>query len=211
MEYAREAETDEEMNDICASLFNVRSAAEEKFYFKEISINDQTVVFKYSYCNELHFESVLLLDRAVPSDKMCIRRTLFSIGMCICSWYWMGYFTPDIVISEDIVRLCCINVDMMGFWQTLYHNITLEFVYLNRLPYQRVNFVLAGGPATATDSKPTDELECVYDRSAHSIIIPMGGLFLFLSDIETSFPYLLYNVTFYCAATRWQGQSSSVA
>lgn len=167
------ASDDEDSGDIFGSMYANREIADEKFYFKEVSVSEKSLTFKYSFCGDVHFESIVLLDMTVDASDKSLMRTVFSIGMCVCSWYWMGYYTPEIVIAQEVIEMCGIRESMMGFWEKLYHNVTLEYVYVNKLTCRKVRFVLEGGPGTATDmygsnTRPTSE---------HSIIIPMGGKF----------------------------------
>lgn len=164
----------EECDDIFMSMFTHRDAKDEKFYFKDIIISQDSLTFKFSFCNEIDFNSVVLLDMPLDERNLNVMRTVFSIGMCVCSWYWMGYYTPYIIISQNIVHMCGLSVDMMRFWEVLYHNISLEYVFVNKIPYQHLTFLLDGGDQNihpdagllVSDSKRTPK---------HSVIIPMGG------------------------------------
>ena len=165
-----------ECGDTFATMFASRDVKDEKFFFEDIVISQQSLTFQFSFCNEIHFESVVLLDVAIDEKSASIMRNVFSIGMCVCSWYWMGYYTSEIIISQKIIQSCFVSADMMKFWDMLYHNISLEYVYVNKIPYQRVRFVLEGG-ATPNETErnffPTTSK--AKPKIKHSVIIPMGG------------------------------------
>jgi len=164
---------DDECDDSFATMFASRDAKDEKFFFKDIIISNQSVTFQFSFCNETNFESVVLLDIAIDEKDASVLRTVFSIGLCVCSWYWMGYYTSEIIISQKIIHMCSVSADMMQFWDMLYHNISLEYVYVNKIPYQRVRFILEGGAPPSDQEKSTTS--GAKPKPKHSVIIPMGG------------------------------------
>lgn len=164
----------EDCGDTFMAMFTSRDAKDEKFYFKDIIIGEQSITYKFSFCNDHHFESIILLDVPLNKCDANVMRTVFSIGMCVCSWYWMGFYTSEIIISQKIVQCCSVSVDMMQFWDMLYHNISLEYVFVNKLSYQRIRFILEGGALNReTEIKATSS--CVKPSTKHSVIIPMGG------------------------------------
>ena len=162
----------DESGDTFATMFASRDTKDEKFFFEDILISQQSLTFQFSFCNEISFESVVLLDVAIDEKSASIMRNVFSIGMCVCSWYWMGYYTSEIIISQKIIRSCFVSADMVKFWDMLYHNISLEYVYVNKLPYQRVRFVMEGGAANKTERNTMSKAK---PKIKHSVIIPMGG------------------------------------
>lgn len=172
MSFWDDADSDE-CGDTFATMFASRDAKDEKFFFKDILISQQSLTFQFSFCNEIHFESVVLLDVAIDEKSASIMRNVFSIGMCVCSWYWMGYYTSEIIISQKIIQSCFVSANMMQFWDMLFHNISLEYVYVNKIPYQRVRFVMEGGAApNETERNTTSKAN---PKTKHSVIIPMGG------------------------------------
>ncbi len=163
----------DECGDTFATMFASRDAKDEKFFFKDILISHQSLTFQFSFCNEINFDSVVLLDTAIDKKDASLMRTVFSIGLCVCSWYWMGYYTSEIIISQKVIQMCSVSADMMKFWDMLYHNISLEYVYVNKIPYQHVRLILEGGAPSADQAKSTTSGD--KPKPKHSVIIPMGG------------------------------------
>lgn len=60
---------------------------------------------------------------------------VFSVGMCVLPWYWMGFATSSITISSAIAAAVGISAEDVAFWQTLYTNVLMEFMYVNKLAY----------------------------------------------------------------------------
>lgn len=69
--------------------------------------------------------------------------------------------------------MCSVSADMMKFWDMMYHNISLEYVYVNKIPYQRVRLILEGGAPPSDQEKRTTS--GAKPKPKHSVIIPMGG------------------------------------
>jgi hypothetical protein len=154
------------------ALFAPRPEELELFYFCDILINDEVVTFVYRYCDDRCFESQLALDGPVGSLVM---RTLFSIGMCVCSWYWMGFNTTRIVISEAVCLKCSIGEECMELWRNLYEQIALEYAYVNKTPLNVVEFVLEEPYSKEALEGYNASQQQVMPSTPCSTIIPMGG------------------------------------
>lgn len=181
------ADSDEDGSLLLTGLYSDIPVDDQKFYFHEIVIDGRTVTFRYSYCKQTRFDSVLVLDDPVLEDSMSI---LFAVGMCVCSWYWMGFYTSDIVISEDICVKCGVSLEMMPFWNELYHQTCLEFVYVNHIEYKKINFVLEA-PQVAT---VVGEYSSCCPQADYAVLVPMGGkllsfLYYWVYDESSSYYY----------------------
>ena len=154
------------------SLFKSRSESDEVFYFSDIVILPGEIVFKFRFCDDAFFESrVSLSENAeLGSEHM---RTCFSIGMCVCAWYWMGYYTDSIVIEESVCAKCHLCPDMVPFWDELYKQIALEFAFVNKTPLKLVHFKLEGFVKASSPWVNTGEQRA--KSGAYGALIPMGG------------------------------------
>ena len=121
------ADSDEDEGLLLTGLYSDIPVDDQKFYFHDIILEGRTITFRYSYCKQTTFDSVIVLDEPVYNDTLPM---LFAVGMCVCSWYWMGFYTSDIVICADVCNKCHVSYDMMAFWTELYHQTCLEYVFV---------------------------------------------------------------------------------
>eukprot|EP01041_Mallomonas_annulata_P012671 gene12671-26686_t len=123
-------DSDDEPTEL-ENLFASRDPNDDIFYFRMITVNNtessSEILFHYNFSNEIDIESKIVLDKSI-SDKN-VEKTIISIGMCILTWYWMGYGCPKIVLERKIGH---VTDAMLDFWKDFYKNILLEFVYMNK-------------------------------------------------------------------------------
>lgn len=161
-------------------LFHVRDSADEVFYFERISIDEfdhdaLVVQFVFSYCGEDEFTSDLRVDHigTVMSDELY--RTLFDIGMCVMTWYWMGYGCRNIVVSHDVASLAGVDERTIGYWRESYNNILAEYIYENKLSFHSVNLTYQSWDSRMS-SGASQCIGCQAPRSAcYEDIVPLGG------------------------------------
>src|SRR5690348_17074772 len=84
------------------SMFKIRYSSDEVFYFESMTIQHDekqstTVVFTFSFSQSTEFQSILKLNKTIPIGQF--DSSLFSIGVCALTWFWMGYATKKIVIK----------------------------------------------------------------------------------------------------------------
>lgn len=211
---------DSDVDDALAlsGLYSEIPSEDQKFYFHDITIEGRTITFSYSFCKQTRFDSIVVLDEPVSADYMPV---LFAMGMCVCSWYWMGFYTSEVVICADVCVKCRVSLDMMPFWAELYHQTSLEFVHVNNIAYKEVSFVLEAPLEPAEISSPK---RINFDRNApnYSVLIPMGGL----GVVNTFCPFAKDLCSKYCFCTcflstggkdslvvwhehKWKGESRS--
>lgn len=162
---------DNDEGGLFVGLYSDIPVDDQKFYFHDIVVDRCTVTFQYSYCNQTRFDSVVVLDEPVSTASTSM---LFAMGMCVCSWYWMGFYTTDIVICAEVCRKCNVSDNMMLFWAELYHQTCLEYVYVNHLDYKHINFVLEA-PQVYPGVKSNEASDKDNARDNYSVLIPMGG------------------------------------
>eukprot|EP01039_Chlorochromonas_danica_P007995 gene7995-8817_t len=136
-------------------LFRVRDSEEEIFYFDSIVLNPSSssqpnnhhqshledglhVDFVYRFCHDHKFTANLFIANAGVDLSLSIYRTLFSIGMTILPWYWMGFASKKVVISDAIAELAQLDEHILSYWEDVYVHILAEFVYVNKLSFHRV-------------------------------------------------------------------------
>lgn len=111
-------------------LFDEVDPKSSIFYFDRMTIhrneedNYTQVIFTYSYMHKYNFESKLYIPSYVPRN---LDKIIFSIGMCHLLWYWMGFGTDLIQISNNY----SISESTRSFWEVFYNTVTLEFKYLH--------------------------------------------------------------------------------
>ena len=171
-----DSDSDEDGGAWCG-MFSERKSEDEKFYFHDVVMDGQQVLFKFSYCYEFEFESTFVVGKDMNDDSMPI---LFAIGMCILPWYWMGYHTAEIVICSEVCTKCSVTSDMLHFWRELYHQVSLEYVYVNKITYKSVIITLEESNGK---EKLRSHTQCVTTTptitatatSKYPVVIPMGG------------------------------------
>ena len=133
---------------------------------------DCTVTFVYQFCDDECFNSQLVLDEPVGTGMM---QTLFAIGMCVCSWYWMGYNTKCIVIREAVCLKCSIAAECMDLWHKLYEQIALEYAYVNKTPLNLADFQLEEAYPEEALTRFSVNHKRPPPKARYSALIPMGG------------------------------------
>ena len=179
----------------------------------------------YSFANEVEIRSKLILDRKVfdvlvqeymnniddnvnsNDDSFYINkvyddleksprffRMIFSIGMCILPWYWMGFACKSIVLEEDATR-GLMNDDMLKFWDTLYNNVLLEFMYMHKLSW-KISIRVVG----LNDNNINDVYDnwIISDNDDKRTLVALGGgkdslVALHLSEMDGKEPILMYS------------------
>ncbi|RYY84194.1 hypothetical protein EON63_09730 [archaeon] len=135
-----------EEGDTLEGLFAELDPDCEVFFFDDIevdvSIQDGLQViyhFRYVGQEEHRFKSKLFIQHVQLALNTAAYRTLFSIGMCVLPWFWMGFATRRVVISARTAQLAELTEDMMRYWREAYAHILAEFVYVNRLNFDEVD------------------------------------------------------------------------
>lgn len=111
-------------------LFKPRDRESEIFYFKRIDIHNHfeedytQIQFWFKFADEIEMASNFVVEGIVSVAEI---PAVVSIGMCVLTWYWMGFATKRIVVEAFHL-----DDEMISFWQQLYNNVLLEFMYLNR-------------------------------------------------------------------------------
>jgi hypothetical protein len=175
------SECTEELGEL-ESLFQ-SSLVEEVFLFKEISLarsevelNSTEVCFHFEY-GDAQMRSMLLVP-ASPAELASARyrRILFSIGMCVCPWFWMGWGCRRIHLGEKVTT-GVISQEMVDFWQEVYDNVLLEFMFVHQ------RFEGGCGPVqiTTTPGSMVERRLYISDRvmikqsSDRRVLVPLGG------------------------------------
>ena len=176
---------------------------DEAFYFNAIMKDTQKVThldvekvqtritFRYSHSNKRSLEASVLFEGIVPDE---LDHLVFCIGMCILPWYWMGFGCRRIVIEKDVYNKRADGV--LEFWQYLYSNVLLEYIYSN---------AGAEAPVIEMQSSGNDSEypQPISRRSADTlpVLVPIGCKCrpaLYSANVYTNLAY------------RWQGQSCGV-
>ena len=80
----------------------------------------------------------------------------------MCFW---GYYTPNSVISDAVVRKCNVHKEMLPFWKELFHQVSLEYVYVNHIKYKNVHIALG-----TEESVPLAHLPSPTSGGMHSVL-----------------------------------------
>ena len=119
-----------------------------------------------------------LTARGIPlnSQNPFFYTIVLSIGLAVLPWIWMGFVTKSIIIKSS-VHMNMLTTDMQSFWNNLFNNTLIEFIYLHRhiggvvdmLPFQ-LNF------EDYNDSVVILSSNNVSNESLEStVLLPIGG------------------------------------
>jgi hypothetical protein len=138
-----EEQEEEHVDGLLGMLFSLAPDPHESFHFKQIQIcpavlGENGVVstevhFQFAYCNRHPVTSKLLVEGNLTSSP-ALYPALFSIGMCLLSWYWMHHGCKRIIIPAEVHKLSnsvTLRNEVQAFWQHLYTNVLLEYLYCN--------------------------------------------------------------------------------
>ena len=163
-----ESETGSSEGDLLGDMFRESSLREEVFRFEDIVLSEDQIQFTFSL-NHLRFTSDIHLPTSISSVPALEphRTLLFSIGMCVLPWYWMGFATKVIEISSKIGKF---HPGIIEYWVEVYNNVLLEYLYLNKLDFDiEIHYTVDETPMTLglTSDSPR--------RDATKVLIPIGG------------------------------------
>ena len=121
-------------------------------------------------------------------------RMILSIGLCILPWYWMGFACKSIVLEEDATR-GLMNDDMLQFWDTLYNNVLLEFMYMHKLSW-KISIRVIG--LNEKDIKTNEDNWIISNDDDNRTLIALGGgkdslVALHLAENDGREPVLMYS------------------
>lgn len=189
----RDDNEDEHSDDEFQGLFHVRDSEEEIFYFDSIILNPSLsssqpnyhhledglqVDFVYRFCHDHKFTANLFIANVGVDLSLSIYRTLFSIGMTILPWYWMGFASKKVVISDSIAELAQVDPHILSYWEEVYVHILAEFVYVNKLSFHRVELNCSFFPHPSSSSSLDGQRLGTISQSlisSSSNLVPLGG------------------------------------
>lgn len=151
------------------ALFVVPDRSEYVFYFSDVLVTAQgpntEVVFQYSYNRGKPMRSRMTVVGALDDSH---RPYLISIGMCVLSWFWMGFGTKYIVVEVEGV-----TDRIIEFFTAMYSNILLEFCERNNASLPQIT---ASPAALSTAQQPLRASWTQPSGSKKSALIPLGGI-----------------------------------
>lgn len=181
------------------SLFHVVDADDEVFSFDAMDIRhlsdseELEITFGFGNNRVDAFESKVFvqvagLDRDVCSSLLVhdvqLKRIVFSLGMCVLQWFWMGFGSARIEIGAAVAEAVALDEEMLRFWRAVYEPMLAEFLYVNRLPDKEVSLDVDAAyawPAQPTPAPPADRSWCADARRMRrwreqfSLLVPLGG------------------------------------
>jgi hypothetical protein len=123
------------------NLFGSRDEEDDVFYFRQIRLHKghchdrgmkfTQVQFVYNYANEFDIVSSLYIPYHIDEGDESHLHCVFCIGMCVLTWYWMGFATKNIVV--EIKSIESNSSSVLHFWEHFYNEVLLEFQYTNKL------------------------------------------------------------------------------
>lgn len=160
----------EESENCMENLFCEQNLDLDVFCFEDISVSsldENTVIsYKFSYRRKCIVPSKLYIKGSILYVNPI---AIFSIGMCILPWYWMCYGCSRIIIN---VNICGLSKDIIDFWQNLYSNVLLEYVYCNKLAHIPI-IELSSYSLNDQKQNTMGKLSSIIEEKR--ILIPLGG------------------------------------
>lgn len=196
---AAERPSDSSSENDFESLFHVIDEEDEVFSFDAMDIRhlpdsqELEITFVFGANRVDAFESKVYVHVAGLDGDVCssllvgdlqLKRIVFSLGMCVLQWFWMGFGAARIEIGAAVAEAVALDEEMLRFWRAVYEPMLAEFLYVNRLPDKEV--VLAVDVAYAWPAQPTpaprDDRSWCADaprirrwREQFSLLVPLGG------------------------------------
>jgi hypothetical protein len=153
------------------SLFKQIDVRDSIFVFENIQIIEiNSIEFTYRV-NDIIFHSLLVIPGTLPLQRLPTElqhRILFSIGMCVLPWYWMGFATKIIKIHSNLGTFTSTVIE---FWSEFYNEILLEYMYLNHLDF---DIEITYTSCSHSTSEPIDT-SSITANSSNKVLIPIGG------------------------------------
>ena len=153
--------------------------------------DDRWVAIKFSFIlpNNQACSSMMLIDgfdlyeanRELSIEKY---RTVFSIGMCVLCWFWMGFACRDIAISDKLVSHLKFTQEMRQFWTECLNGILAEFMYVHRSLLAFTEIELRWGFDQRVDNNMDEAIHSyrakplrsdVKEKISKSVLVPIGG------------------------------------
>jgi hypothetical protein len=196
---AAERPSDSSSENDFESLFHVVDEEDEVFSFDAMLIRhlsesqELEITFVFGANRVDAFESKVFVHVAGLDGDVCssllvgdlqLKRIVFSLGMCVLQWFWMGFGAARIEIGAAVAEAVALDEEMLRFWRAVYEPMLAEFLYVNRLPDKEV--ALAVDAAYAWPAQPTppprDDRGWCADaprirrwREQFSLLVPLGG------------------------------------
>jgi hypothetical protein len=190
-EFAAENGDDEQCS--LENMFHMKESNEEYLLFHSMQLgfnkdNDAFCVeFNFRYCEDSWFQSRLFIssikrEDEVEMEDIVLRRIVFSLGMNILLWFWMGFATDRIII--DPVLYLSLNINQSSFisyWQTFYDNILAEYYYVNKLFQKRavieieIPDIVYNSLFAPMSFNHTGNISKAKQRFHGNTIVPLGG------------------------------------
>lgn len=148
-------------------LFDEEFGEGRFFSFDDISwqhqdANKTLVTFSFSSNDRKEITSSMIIGDHISQQHF---EALFAIGMCVLPWYWMKFGCERIIIRSHL----CLSEEMLEFWQTLYSNVLLEFLFLNKMS-ECPKLFLSGDKRDNILQSAEPTFQC-----RGPILVPIGG------------------------------------
>ena len=153
-------------------------------------------VLAQQYCDNNNENDAYIRGRVFDDLEKSPRffRMILSIGLCILPWYWMGFACRSIVLEKEATR-GLMNEDMLQFWDTLYNNVLLEFMYMHKLSW-KISIRVIG--LNDKDIKADEDNWIKSNDNDNRTLIALGGgkdslVALHLAELDGKEPVLMYS------------------
>lgn len=154
-------------------LFATVTVADLVFVFEDIIVDEQGVIHFHFSINSTIFKSTLHLGNHQEAlNKEEHYPLLFPIGMCVLLWYWMGFGSKRIQISNQISSLLPDIHEILLFWTNFYNNIMLEYMYINHLDFTIEIFTEYRALPAPIRSSTSSASKLAFNQQ---VLVPIGG------------------------------------
>lgn len=186
------------------NLFHIIDEDDEVFTFDIITIEhlqssqELEITFHYSVNRSDVFISKVYVQIDGLNEEICssllihdtsLVRIIFSLGMCVLQWFWMGFGSGKIEISASVAEQVELDKNMLEFWRHVYEPMIAEFLFVNRIPDKEVTLEVSSTYSWPSNSGKDHDIEVekrgwcdgasVLSRwkETYSVIVPLGGMY----------------------------------
>ena len=164
----------------------------ELFIFSSISLSQSDVdttgtkasfIFLYPP-RRLSMESYTIFPNCSPEQidaSVSLKRMVFSVGMCVLPWVWMGFGCKQIILSDSVVQFATLSKDMLDFWSQFYNLVLLEYMYIHRKYAEMLGpleLLVSNDNVILMDNKVCRDMKdksITSGGSSKKVLIPIGG------------------------------------
>lgn len=148
------------------------------FYFQEYKlISSKEVAFIFRH-GDVEIQSLM----QIPNDEdlqlthplsQTLHYLIVNIGMCVLSWFYMGFATSKIIIGHKV----SLPIRFIPFWKEFYKNVFAEFKYVHNLHDLDIDIEVETSEYNIEEQNSSIPMirNKIDDSNSRRVLLPIGG------------------------------------